>query len=274
LVTVAKLASPIAPFYSDLLFRDLNTITGKETAESVHLTNYPEYQSYQRDEDLEKSISFAQTVCSLAHSIRKNKKLRVRLPLKEILIASDENFFQENISKVRDLILSETNIKELSFVNALGQVTMKAKPNFPELAKKGLGKQIKVIQEHLAKMDTNGIRTFMSNGEFAVPETDIVLRLSDVIIETFDIPGWVSATERGITVALDITVTPELRKEGIARDLVNRIQNLRKDLKFEVQDKISVAIAAGEVLVADAVKDFADYIQSETQAVALEISTI
>ena len=274
LVTVAKLASPIAPFYTDLLFRDLNTVSGKETAESVHLTDYPTFNSAERNIALEEKMRLAQTICSLVHSIRKDKKLRVRLPLQKMIIPALSETFQNYVREVSDLIITETNVKSIEFIgDSEGLVTKKIKPNFPVLAQKGLGKQMKTIQAHLGQMQTADIIAFQKAGQMSIPAEGgaLTLTIEDTLIEAFDIPGWASATGEGITVALDINITPELHKEGIARDLVNRIQNLRKDLNFEVQDKISVFIGADEALVADAAKDFADYIQAETQAVALQI---
>ncbi|MCS6968799.1 MAG: isoleucine--tRNA ligase [Cytophagales bacterium] len=275
LITVAKLMSPIAPFYADLLFRDLNNVTAQEKAISVHLTDFPVAHPEFDNPALEEKMQLAQTICSLAHSIRKEKKLRVRLPLQKMLLPALSHTFKEYVRQVSDLIMAETNVKSIEFIDdAEGLVTKKIKPNFSVLAKRGLGKQMKAIQEHLATMQTSDITAFQKAGQMTISTEvgEIILTPDDTLIESADIPGWASATQQGITVALDVTITPTLRKEGIARDLVNRIQNLRKEAGLDVQDKIHVIIGNHQRLINEAIAEFGQYIKAETQALSIELS--
>ncbi len=274
LVTVAKLASPVAPFYADLLYRDLNLVTGREAAESVHLCEFPHGDRALIDPALEEKMALAQTVCSLVHSIRKERKLRVRQPLQKISIPGFSPTQQKYILEVREEILTEVNVKDIVFIDdSSGLVSKKIKPNFPALAQKGLGKQMKIIQAFLGQMDTEAILHLTVQGSLLVPNgaTPISLGLADVLIESNDIPGWATARSGEIVVALDITLTDELRQEGIARDLVNRIQNLRKDHNFEVQDKISVQLQTTDEAIGQAVATFQAYIAQEVQAISLQV---
>jgi isoleucyl-tRNA synthetase len=274
LATVAKLASPVAPFYCDLLYRDLNLVTGREAAESVHLTEFPVGTPGLMDPELEEKMALAQTICSLVHSVRKEQKLRVRQPLQKISIPSLSPRQRQYVLAVQDEILAEVNVKQIEFIDdSSGLVVKKAKPNFPVLAQKGLGKHMKAIQAFLGQMDTAAIFQLAAEGSVAVPNgaEPISLGLADVLIESSDIAGWATARSGDLVVALDLALTPALRQEGIARDLVNRIQNLRKDKDFDVQDKIHVRLHSASDAVNQAVAAFQAYISQETQARSLQL---
>jgi isoleucyl-tRNA synthetase len=274
LVTVAKLASPVAPFYADLLYRDLNQVTQREAAESVHLTEFPTGDPGLINQELEEKMALAQTICSLVHSVRKEQKLRVRQPLQKISIPGLSPQQQKYVLAVQDEILAEVNVKQIEFIDdSSGLVVKKAKPNFPVLAQKGLGKHMKAIQAYLGQMDTAAIQQLAAVGRVAVPNgaESIHLELADVLVESSDIAGWATARSGDLVVALDLALTPALRQEGIARDLVNRIQNLRKDKDFDVQDKINVRLQSASEAVAQAVAAFQDYISQETQARSLQL---
>ena len=273
LETVSKLMSPIAPFYADKLFRDLNAVTGFDKSESVHLSLFPTSDKNIIDKLLEERMGYAQTISSLVHSLRKKEKIKVRQPLQKVMIPSLGDNFKKQILAVEDLIKTEVNIKELSFIeegdnNALVKTI---KPNFAKLGRV-FGKQMKLVAAEISKFDQKDIQQVENEGEISVNVNDeaVVLKLEDLEIQSKDIPGWLVTSEGKITVALDITITDELRKEGIARDLVNRIQNLRKDKGFEVQDKIEIQIKSNENINA-AIDSYNQYICQETQAKKIEL---
>lgn len=274
LETIVKLASPIMPFFTEELFRDLNKVSGRNTSESIHLTNFPEVNEEVIDADLEKRMMYSQKISSLTHSLRKTAKdgkgIRVRQPLQKIVIPAVDTTTQTQIEAVKDLILTETNIKDIEFVGADSDIVVKSiKPNFKVLGKK-YGKQMKEVQgiingfskEDIAEMDAKG--TLSKNGFDFIAE-DVVI-LSEVK-EDFSVA---SDPDAALTVILDETITEDLRKEGIARDFVNRIQNLRKDKGMEVTDKIGVVFNASDAFVKDALTKHSTYISSETQALSLE----
>ena len=242
LITVAKLMSPIAPFFSDRLFLDLNTVTAKEQIESVHLADFPVYQTNLVDKALEERMTLAQDISSMILSLRKKSGINVRQPLSKALLPVLDEQFGQKVSMVKDLILSETNIKEIQYItDTAGIIRKKIKPNFKILGGK-VGKDMKMVSNVINAFTQEQIALLENDGYFSIPDTDYIIELSDVEILAEDVPGWQVTNLGNLTVALDISITEELKQEGIARELVNRIQNLRKDLKFAVTDKINVII--------------------------------
>ncbi len=269
LTTVCELMAPIAPFFSDWLFKALHT--GQNHVEtSVHLTNWPQVDSRFINVELEKSMDLSQRICSLALSLRKKEKIKVRQPLQKILVPADNADIQDKISKMSDLICSEVNVKEIEIVSANHPNLVKQiKPNFKTLGKK-LGGNMKAMAAEIQAMDQAAIRSFESSGTYTstINGTEYSLTLEDVEISTQDMPGWLVATENGITVALDITITEPLLNEGIAREFVNRIQNLRKEMDFELTDKINVYFNGIDSLQSS-VNQFNAYICGEVLAQSL-----
>ncbi|MEI6821803.1 MAG: isoleucine--tRNA ligase [Bacteroidota bacterium] len=271
LVTIAQLAAPIAPFFMDRLFQDLNNVTGQLKAESVHLTEFPIADEKLIDKDLEERMQLAQKISSMVLSLRKKTNLRVRQPLNKIMIPAADAKFKAQIKAIENLILSEVNIKEIEFLSDTGILVKNIKPNFKTLGPK-FGKMMKQIaakvgefnQDDINKIEAEGLYNLTIDGEA------IELLITDVEIITEDIPGWVVANMGTLTVALDISITPQLKEEGIARELVNRIQNLRKENNFEVTDKINVKIE-NNIEIISAVNNNNLYICSETLADSLEM---
>ncbi len=264
LTTVAQLMSPIAPFYADWLYRNL-----VEGATSVHLTDFVVADQSQIDTDLETSMALAQQVSSLVHSLRKGHKLKVRQPLSRVLIPVLNPATRRQIEHVAPIIKSEVNVKEVEFIDdASGILKKRVKPNFKALGPR-FGKQMKDVAAAITAMNESQLAQLEQQGSIDLPP--FTIQLSDVEILTEDIPGWLVASEGGLTVALDVTVTDELRREGIARDFVNRIQNLRKDLQFDVTDKITIEIGQTDAQLIDAIEANRPYIQQEVQAVSLQI---
>ncbi|MFP4340657.1 MAG: isoleucine--tRNA ligase [Cyclobacteriaceae bacterium] len=273
LLTIAKLSAPVAPFYSERLYRDLNGITQKETAESVHLADFPKIDETAVDKELEARMQMAQTASSLVHSLRKQHTIKVRQPLSKILVPVLSQEFRERVQSVEKLILSEVNVKEIEYIDdASGVLVKKIKPNFRKLGKE-YGPKMKEITAAVGKMGQEEINKLERDNRYELVLSDqtICLTLEDVEITSEDIPGWSVAREGNITVALDITVTDELKKEGLARDLVNRIQNLRKDMGLEVQDKIHIKVEKDGSLMNEAIQKHKDYICTETQALSLDV---
>ncbi|QSE98374.1 isoleucine--tRNA ligase [Fulvivirga lutea] len=273
LANIAKLSSPVAPFYMDKLYQDLNAVTGLDKAESIHLTDFPKADESIIDEELESKMSLAQTVSSLVHSLRKKHMIKVRQPLSKILVPILNSEFKNQVSAVEELIRSEVNIKAIEFVDDESGILVKnVKPNFRKLGQE-YGPKMKEIAGKINQLSAEDISELEANNAFEIEISDqkINLTLEDVEITYQDIPGWSVATEGRITVALDITLDDDLRKEGIARDLVNRVQNLRKDMGLEVQDKINISIEKNEELVNAALEANKEYICSETQALSLAI---
>ena len=267
LETVARLMSPVAPFFSEQLYRDLNNVTGRNKAESVHLTDFPEANKAYIDKALEERMEMAQLVSSLVLSLRKKANIRVRQPLSKIMIPVKDENMKTQLQKVSHLIMSEVNIKEIEFLSADNNILVKnVKPNFKTLGKK-YGKQMKQIQAYFANMSQEEIHAFEKNNgtHLNVDGVDVELTLEDALISTQDIPGWAVTSEGDLTVALDMTITDELMQEGLAREIVNRVQNLRKTGGFEVTDRIKLLIEKNEKIDA-AVEKFGDYICNETLA--------
>lgn len=274
LLTVARLGSPIAPFYTDKLYLDL-TASEDYGNRSVHLTDFPIADASLISKDLEQQMTLAQNISSLVHSLRKLHKLKVRQPLSKILIPVLDARVKTRIQSVEDIILNEVNIKEIEYVdNTSGIIVKKVKPNFRKLGQL-YGPKMKQLSAAIAKMEQKDINYFDAKGEVALDMDGekIVLKDDDLTIHSEDIPGWTVATEGGITVALDINITDELKKEGLARDLVNRIQNLRKDMGLDVQDKIRINVADTNPTVVESIKSNNDYICAETQALELHIGS-
>ena len=267
LETVAILMAPIAPFYAERIFLDLNSVSGKYSAESIHLIDFPEADETMIDKDLEQRMFIAQKLSSMVLSLRRQAKIKVRQPLAKIMIPVIDPKIREQIEKVKDIILSEVNIKDIEFIeDTTGVVTKKIKPDFKVLGRK-LGKQMKNVAKGLAELSQEDIAKFEKEGQwkFNFDGEEIVISLDEVEILSEDMPGWLVKTEDKYTVALDINITEELRQEGIARELVNRIQNYRKELDLNLTDRIKVYIENKEFLQ-EAVKNFADYIKAQTLA--------
>ena len=267
LETVARLMSPVAPFFSEQLYRDLNNVTGRNKAESVHLTDFPEANKAYIDKALEERMEMAQLVSSLVLSLRKKANIRVRQPLSKIMIPVKDENMKTQLQKVSHLIMSEVNIKEIEFLSADNNILVKnVKPNFKTLGKK-YGKQMKQIQAYFTNMSQEEIHAFEKNNgtHLNVDGVDVELTLEDALISTQDIPGWAVTSEGDLTVALDMTITDELMQEGLAREIVNRVQNLRKTGGFEVTDRIKLLIEKNDKIDA-AVEKFGDYICNETLA--------
>jgi isoleucyl-tRNA synthetase len=273
LETVAKLAAPIAPFYTDRLFMDLNKVSGKDKSASVHLANFPVADNAAIDVELEQRMSLAQDISSLIHSLRKKHTIKVRQPLSRVLIPVLSDKTAEQIKAVEDLILSEVNIKAIEYIDdTSGVVVKKIKPNFKKLGKE-FGPKMKDVATIINGFDQDEIKQIERNGSLQIDlqGTPATLTLEDVEISSEDIPGWIVASENGTTVALDINITDELKKEGIARDLVNRVQNIRKDMGLEVQDKIKISVQKSDALVEAALLANKEYICTETQALELNL---
>jgi isoleucyl-tRNA synthetase len=275
LLVSAQLMSPIAPFYSEWLYKQLtDNIRGKATTEgtnirhiSVHLTDLTTADKTCIDPALEQAMDYAQRICSLVHSIRKNHKIKVRIPLQKILLPVLEPSFAEKVRIVEEIILAEVNVKRIEYIDdASGVLVKKVKPNFPKLGKQ-YGSRLKEVAGVISSLTQPEI-TGLEKGE-RLTKGEFTLVLDDVLISSEDIPGWAVATEGGLTVALDITITEALRKEGIARDFVNRIQNLRKEMGMEVLDRIQIEVAQDSETVSAALSEYSDYIQTETQALGL-----
>lgn len=272
LATVAKLAAPIAPFFMDQLYSDLNSVTGKETEQSVHLADFPTFDESIIDKELEERMDIAQKVSSMALGLRRKEKLRVRQPLAKIMVPVLNPHFKVQLSAVESIILSEINVKEIEYISG-GEsiIKKKIKPNFKTLGPK-YSKLMKQISAAIAQMSQADIATIETQGayEIQVENEKIVLSTEDVEILSEDIPGWLVASEGAITVALDINITEELRQEGIAREFVNRIQNIRKESDFEVTDKIKIRIQKND-LFDDALLKHSEYISNQTLASSFEL---
>ena len=270
--TIAKLGAPIAPFFMDRLYLDLNAVTKKEAFESVHLADFPKVNESVIDNVLERKMESAQTICSLVLSLRAKEKIKVRQPLQKIMIPIDNKEQKEEIEAVADLIKHEVNIKEVELLEDASDILVKQiKPNFKALGPK-FGKDMKLIAGAVNAFSSDDIKKIEQNGNFDVEINGkmINLGLEDVEITSQDIEGWLVANEGALTVALDVTISEDLRKEGIARELVNRIQNLRKDSGFEVTDRIDVQLQS-DAHVAEAVSSNEAYIKSETLTEDLKI---
>ena len=265
LETVAKLSAPVAPFFMDRLYKDLNATTNKESFESIHLANFPISVENFVDKSLESRMQKAQTISSLVLSLRKKEMIKVRQPLQRVMIPVLDETFKAEILAIEDLIKAEVNVKEIELLeDASGVLVKQIKPNFKALGPR-FGKDMGLIAKEIQGFSQDQINELDKAGEITIgySENSITLTSEDVEISSQDIPGWLVANSNGITVALDIIISDELRKEGIARELVNRIQNIRKDSGFEVTDKIKVQIQNNEI-IEQAVAANESYIKSET----------
>ena len=274
LKTIAKMAAPIAPFYMDRLYMDLNGVTSKEAYASVHLADFPKMDTAFVDKPLEERMRLAQQISSLVHSLRKKDKIKTRQPLSRILIPVLDDGFKANVESVKQLILSEVNTKSIEYIDdASGILVKKIKPNFRKLGQ-AYGPKMKEIAAKINAFGQDEIAQIEREKGFvlALSEGEAKLTLEDVEISSEDIPGWSVASEGGLTVALDINITEDLRKEGIARDLVNRLQNMRKDMGLEVQDKIKINVGKNTDLINAALESNKEYICQETQALSLQIA--
>jgi isoleucyl-tRNA synthetase len=266
LVTIAKLSAPIAPFYSEQLFSDLNGISGLESEDSVHIAAWPKVDASAIDESLEQRMALAQTTTSLALSLRKKENIRVRQPLQKIMVPVINSEFESHLKQVESLILSEVNVKELEYVHDSNIFVKSIKPNFKALGPK-VGKNMKALSAQVGQFGQDEIQQIEREGKITLDldGSSFDLISDDVEISTKDIPGWIVASEGSVTVALDITISPELRSEGIARELVNRIQNLRKDSGLEVTDRIHLMVE-NQPEIEQAVNINKNYICAETLA--------
>lgn len=276
LMVTAQLMSPIAPFVAEWLYKNLtdnirDRAKGNNTPlqhESVHLTDLTLAEANRKDNELETSMGYAQRICSLVHSIRKNSKIKVRTPLQRVLLPVLDEKFALRVKNVEDIIKTEVNVKAIEYIDdTSGLLVKKVKPNFARLGKQ-YGSRMKEVSAVINGFTKDDIKAIEKG---ALTKGGFNLVLEDVLISSEDIPGWSVASEGGITVALDITITNELRKEGIARDFVNRIQNLRKDMGLEVLDKIAIEVERDGEAVTSALTDFKEYISTETQALSLEL---
>lgn len=272
LETISRLMAPIAPFFADQLFLDLNNVTGKDTNISVHLTKFPTYNENLINKLLENRMDVAQTITSMVLALRKKVNIKVRQPLSSIMIPILEDEMKNNIMAIKELIINEVNVKEIKFVDGSAGVLVKSiKPDFKKLGPK-CGKNMKQIASMLQEMPQKEILEFEKNGSFlfTVNNEQIDVSVEDVEIFSEDIPGWLVANEGKFTVALDITITDELQKEGIARELINRIQNIRKSSGFDITDKIVVNVEShskfNESIIA-----YNSYIASQTLANSIKI---
>lgn len=273
LETVAQLSAPFAPFYMDRLFLDLNKGTGRVHGGSVHLSDYPVADKNQIDKDLEERMGLAQRISSMVLGLRRKVNIKVRQPLARIMVPVLDPTFERRLHAVEEIIKTEINVKEIEYLKeASGILVKKIKPDFKQLGRK-YGKLMKEVSAALAKFTQEDIAKIEADGEFTLElsEGAATLMLSEVEILSEDIPGWLVANDGNLTVALDITVTERLKQEGIARELVNRIQNLRKESGFEVTDKVTIQIQKHPDLN-EAVEQFRDHIASQTLAESVELA--
>ncbi len=269
LETVARLMAPIAPFFADQLFLDLNAVTGKDAAESVHLADFPTYNEALIDSNLEECMQLAQQTSSMILALRRKAEKKVRQPLTKAVVPAPDEITFKQLSYIAELVKAEVNVKEIEVIPAdtdMENLVKKIKPNFKTLGKK-YGKQMKEIAEAFGAITSHEISEIERKGEYILKlaSGDVEITTEDVEIITEDMPGWLVANEGKLTVALDITVTDELLREGIARELVNRIQNIRKSSGYEITDKIVIEIESREEIV-EAVKEYANYIATQTLA--------
>ncbi|APG60896.1 isoleucine--tRNA ligase [Christiangramia salexigens] len=275
LETVAKLGAPVAPFYMDRLFRDLNAATGKDKAESVHTADFPVYEPNFVDKSLERKMEKAQTISSLVLSLRKKEMIKVRQPLQRVMIPVLDEEQKQEIQAVEDLIKSEVNVKEIQLIDdASGLLVKQIKPNFRVLGPR-FGKDIKLIVSKINQFEASDIAKIEREGSIEVDINGNLVNLSidEVEISSQDIEGWLVASSGNITVALDVSISPELKMEGVARELVNRIQNLRKDSGYEVTDTIDVTLQK-DGIIEDAVNENITYIKNETLTASLEFAEV
>ncbi|RZJ37698.1 MAG: isoleucine--tRNA ligase, partial [Chryseobacterium sp.] len=270
LETVAKLSAPIAPFFMDQLYQDLNAVTGKETFESIHLTDFPVADESLIDQDLVEKTHLAQNITSMVFSLRKKENVKVRQPLQKVLIPVLDKKTEEQILAVSELIKQEVNVKELQLINAEEAshlIVKQIKPNFKTLGSR-LGKDMKVVGNEISNLTAEQISALEKEGSVEIQGYSITL--ADVEISTKDIPGWTVTSDGKTTVALDLKMTDELKSEGIAREFINRIQNLRKEKDFELTDRISIILEENNPFL-EQIKQNEEYISSEVLSNKIEI---
>ena len=270
LETIAKISAPIAPFFMDQLFQDLNKITGKDEAESVHLTNFPVADESLIDQDLVEKTHLAQQITSMVFSLRKKENIKVRQPLQKVMIPVLDAKTEAQILAVSELIKQEVNVKELVLINsdeASHLIVKQIKPNFKTLGAR-LGKDMKTVGAEISNLSSAEISTLEKDGKMTIQGYEITT--DDVEIFTKDIPGWTVANEGKTTVALDLTISPELKSEGIAREFINRVQNIRKDKDFELTDRISIELEANSPFETELINNSA-YISEEVLSDRIEI---
>ena len=273
LLAVAKLMAPVAPFYAERLYRDLNVLVQKDDAESVHIADFPVSDPGFIDTKLESKMQKAQEIASLTLSLRAKEKIKVRQPLQRIMIPILDKEQGEEILAVQDLIKSEVNVKEIELIDDASGILVKTiKPNFKVLGPR-FGKDMKLIASAINDFGPEQIKTIEKEGSYIldIAGKNVTLRAEDVEISSQDIEGWLVASNAGLTVALDVTISDDLKAEGVARELVNRIQNLRKDSGFEVTDRIDVAIQKDGKVEA-AVNSNIEYIKNETLTANLNLA--
>ena len=271
LETVARLLAPFAPFYADRLFLDLTQVTGSDNACSVHLAKFPEADESMIDTDLEQRMAMAQKITSMVLALRRKVSIKVRQPLQAIMIPAIDDEQRKHIEAVKELIMNEVNVKELKFVEGKGILVKKVKCNFRTMGKK-FGKMMKAIAAATAAFDQDQIAALENNGqtELDIDGQKVTIEAADVEIISEDIPGWLVTNEGNLTVALEVELTDELRNEGVARELINRIQNLRKESGLEITDHISVVITRLEA-IEKSMGDFADYVKEQVLADSIEL---
>ncbi|MEX2350119.1 MAG: DUF5915 domain-containing protein, partial [Flavobacteriaceae bacterium] len=270
LVNVAQLSAPVAPFFMDRLYKDLTSSVVKKGEASVHLADFPKFDSSFIDKALESKMQKAQTISSLVLSLRQKEKIKVRQPLQKIMIPVLNDSQREEILAVAELIKSEVNVKEIDLIDeGSGMLVKQIKPNFKVLGPR-FGQDMKTVAAKVNQLNQNQIKEIEQEGNISIEINgkSVTLQAHEVEISSQDIEGWLVANSGALTVALDITITEDLRFEGIARELVNRIQNLRKDSGFEVSDKIEITIENND-LIESAIENNATYIKTETLAKSL-----
>jgi len=273
LETVAKLMAPISPFYADRLYTDLITATGRDNVVSIHLAEFPKYQEEMIDKELEARMQMAQDVTSMVLALRRKVNIKVRQPLQCIMIPVVDGEQKAHIEAVKALIMNEVNVKDIKFVDGdAGVLVKKVKCDFKKLGPK-FGKQMKAVATAVAEMSQEAIAELEKNGKYTLnlDGAEAVIEAADVEIFSEDIPGWLVANEGKLTVALEVTVTEELRREGIARELVNRIQNIRKSSGFEITDKIKITISKN-TQTDDAVNEYNTYICNQVLGTSLDLA--
>ena len=273
LETVAKLMAPIAPFYADKLFCDLIAVTGREQVESVHLSDFPVCHEELIDKALEERMQMAQDISSMVLALRRKVNIKVRQPLHVLMVPVLDEHQKESIEAVKSLILNEVNVKDMKFVdNTAGILVKRIKPDFKKLGPR-YGKIMKALAAQIQQMSQDDINAFEKAGTFTlqVEGQEAVIERADVEIISEDIPGWLVANEGRLTVALDITITDDLKKEGLARELVNRVQNLRKSSGFDITDKVNITVASSTEMN-DAINDYKEYIANQVLANSIEIA--
>jgi isoleucyl-tRNA synthetase len=272
LETVTRLIAPISPFFSDAVYRNLDAVTGRYGAESIHHLNFPVVNEQVIDEALEERMQLAQDASSLILSLRKKVNIKVRQPLQKVLIPVLSRAMNEQLKKIEDLVKAEVNVKEIEYLDPDNTfISKKIKPNFVALGKK-LGSRMKSVSTALSRFTQEDIARLEKEGQYnlSIDGEPVILQLSEVDISSEDIPGWTVANKGSLTVALDVTVTPELESEGNAREFVNRIQKIRKDQGFDLTDRIEVKVATANGMK-NSLAQFKDYICAEILADKLEI---